>query len=156
MHVASAMVGGPHTLTHRCLLLPMPAASPVHTAHAFTLRPNRTKRPYSIAFPTGSTHPHGHCRNVEGHERVGGQEEVEQARDLLPAVHVVREPGDVPGEGEEGWDAVALHVARQLGVTLQWHGTAAQQQGGEGSGWLQAFCEGGGLAARGAETGGRV
>ena len=42
---------------------------------------------------------HG-SREVDGHERVGGQEEVDQSAGLVQSPHHVAKPGDEPAEAE--------------------------------------------------------
>ena len=62
---------------------------------------------------------HGHGGDVEGHEWVGRQQQVEEAGDVGQALQVVRKPGDEPAQRKEGRHAGGLNVAVQLLVRLQ-------------------------------------
>ena len=62
---------------------------------------------------------HGHSGDVEGHERVRRQQQVEEAGDLGQALQVVCKPGDEPAQCKEGRHAGGLDVTVQLLVRLQ-------------------------------------
>lgn len=65
---------------------------------------------------------------VEGHKRVGGEEEVEEAGRLRQLRQVVRKPGDVPGQAEEGLHPRGLDVRMQRAIHLRQNGQQQPQQ----------------------------
>ena len=85
---------------------------------------------YWISIGLQRTHDEDSCAGVEGHERVGGEEEVEQARCLREVRQVVRKPGDIPGQAEEGLHARCLDVRMQRAIHLRqnWQQQAQQLQ----------------------------
>ena len=61
---------------------------------------------------------HGNDGHIERHERVGREQQVENAGDLRQAGHIVREPGDEPAERKIRGHACAHDVLMQLWIGL--------------------------------------
>lgn len=76
----------------------------------------------------GKSHHEDGSRCIEGHERVGGEEEIEEAGGLRELRQVVRKPGDDPGETEERLHAAGRYVRVQRRVHLLQDGQQQPQQ----------------------------